>query len=120
MYAQVLAHVEAEQCSLSVAETEILGFQHDALGAEVARRWNFPSTIEQAIRDCHNSDMAALEDLSVVVCFAVQLDQGASPASLCPRVSLTHQTYLGVDASRLTPMLPDEEQLEAVAASLLG
>ncbi len=119
-YVQVLAYVEAESCSLSAAEDAVLGFQHDALGAAVARRWNFPTVIEQAIRDCHRPDMRALEALSVVVCIAVRLDQGDPPASLVSRVAVEYQDYLGPEAGRLIPMLPEEEQLEAITASLLG
>lgn len=119
-YAQVLAHAAAEHCGLIVAEEAILGFHHDTLGAEVARRWNFPTSIEHAIRDCHSEDMRALESLSAAVCIAVCLDQGDSPMSLIARVSAANGEYLGSEASRLIPMLPDAEHLEAVAASLLG
>ena len=52
-YAEVLAKVEADGSDLIATEEEMLGFHHGTLGAEVARRWNFPSEIEHAIRYCH-------------------------------------------------------------------
>ena len=75
-YQQAIDKAQAENCDLMTAEAAVLGFQHDALGAEVARRWNFPTVIEQAIRDCHSLDMRALEPISTVVCLAVRLEQG--------------------------------------------
>ena len=76
--------------------------------------------IEQAIRDCHSLDMRALEPISTVVCLAVRLEQGELPATLFTQISVENQELLGPEASRLIPMLPDEEKLEAAAASLLG
>lgn len=119
-YQQVIDKAQAENCDLLTAEAAVLGFQHDALGAEVARRWNFPTVIEQAIRDCHSLDMRALEPISTVVCLAVRLEQGELPATLFTQISVENQELLGPEASRLIPMLPDEDKLEAAAASLLG
>lgn len=119
-YLQALAYAEAEQCDLIQAEVKVLGFHHDALGAEVAHRWNFPAVIEQAIRDCHRADIETLTPLSAVVSLSVRLEQGDLPGALLPLVSAEHQVLMGPVASRLIGMLPDEEQLEAVAASLLG
>lgn len=119
-YQQAIVKAQAENIDLMTAEAAVLGFHHDTLGAEVARRWNFPVVIEQAIRDCHSADMRALEPMSVVVCLAVRLDQGDFPATLFTQISVANQELLGPEASRLIPMLPDEEKLEAAAASLLG
>lgn len=119
-YVQVLAHAEASHCDLISAEEAILGFHHNTLGAEVARRWNFPPEIEQAIRNCHSQNLSGLESITVVVCLAVQLDQGISPTILFDQVSECDQKHLGPAACQLIPMLPDAEQLNAVVDSLLA
>ena len=120
LYAQALAQAEAEACDLITAEQNTLGFHHDALGAEVARRWNFPSVIEQAIRNCHSANISTLEPLSTVVCMAVLLEQGTLPSDIVQWISEADQECTGSDASQLIALLPDAAQLEAGVASLLS
>lgn len=120
LYAQAVVYAEAEGCDLIAAEEATLGFHHGALGAEVARRWNFPPVIEQAIRNCRSQCDAALAPLSVAVCMAVRLDRGELPQGLVETLSPALRADFGPEASRLTAMLPDREQLEAGVDSLLG
>lgn len=120
MYVKALDHAQAANCDLLSAEEAVIGFNHDVLGAEVARRWNFPTVIEQAIRDGHRQDLRTLEPMSVVVCTAIRIEQGEAPAVIANQVSEVYQALFGPEASRLIPLLPDGQQLEAMAASLLG
>ena len=119
-YAQVVAQAQADGCDLISAEEAAWGFNHDALGAEVARRWNFPPEIEHAIRDCHSPSIGELEPISAMVCMAVRLEQGESPANLVSLVSPAAQAQLGPNACHLIALLPDSAQMEDGMASLLG
>jgi putative nucleotidyltransferase with HDIG domain len=64
------------------AERELLGIDHVELGAEVARRWNFPAAIVEAIADHHSDDAlgneaTALADLlSMVHALVGPLERG--------------------------------------------
>lgn len=48
-YLPVLDAANALQRNLAEVETEMLGTDHSAIGAELARRWNLPETLQQAI-----------------------------------------------------------------------
>lgn len=119
-YALVVAQAAAEGGDLIATEEAAWGFHHGTLGAEVARRWNFPTEIEHAIRDCHGQALGALEPISAVVCMAIRLERGELPAAIADCVSPAERELLGPDASRLVALLPDPQQLEAGVASLLG
>ncbi|MDP5239669.1 HDOD domain-containing protein [Uliginosibacterium sp. 31-16] len=65
----------AAACSKALFEQEraLLGLNHCEVGAELARRWNFPSTIQNALRWCAEplapeaGPLAAIVNLSCVV-----------------------------------------------------
>ncbi len=48
-YARVFDEVEIGEVDYTTAEKSVLGFTHTALGALVARKWNFPKDLTQAI-----------------------------------------------------------------------
>lgn len=62
------------------------GFDHAMLGEGVARRWNFPLEIQQAIAWHHHVEQAIHQPLAMVVCLADwlegQLHQNASVADI--------------------------------------
>lgn len=119
-YGEIVTKAKAEGSGLIAVEEAMLGFHHGTLGAEVARRWNFPPVIEQAIRDCHAPHSGFLEPISATVCMAVRLDQGMPPESVLDAVSPNVRERLGLDAARLAAALPDPGQIEAAVAGLLG
>lgn len=118
-YAEAMARAQAEGGDLIAAEEATLGFHHGTLGAEVARRWNFPPEIERSIRDCHEpqGDMPLL---SAIVCMAVRLDRGDSPETVLEAMPPARRNDMGLDACQLAAALPDRSQLEAGMAGLLG
>lgn len=118
-YAQAVA-TAGEEGDLTAAEEAILGFHHGALGAEVARRWNFPPLIEQAIRDCHSPGMVFHGPISAAVCMAIRIDRGDSLEAVVDGIPLALRQDLGLDAAKLAAALPDRMQLESGVASLVA
>lgn len=56
-YSEVFARVDEEGISFVEAEREAFGFDHAALGAEVAAAWKLPKILETAIRHHHEPGM---------------------------------------------------------------
>lgn len=119
-YAEAVARAQADGSDLIAAEEAVLGFHHGMLGAEVARRWNFPPEIEQAIRDCRSPRDEALPPLSAIVCMAICLDRGNSPASILAAMPPSWREDVGPDGGKLAAAMPDRNQLEAGMAGLLA
>lgn len=57
---EVVALAEERRAPLHEVESELLGFDHAELGAQVARAWNFPPDLEEAIRHHHDPAAATL------------------------------------------------------------
>ena len=49
-YTQVLRIVEEKDCTMSQAETEVFGFDHALLGAQIAERWHLTPNVIFAIK----------------------------------------------------------------------
>lgn len=52
-FAQVLIHSETEKLPFYAAEKELFPVQHDYMGAELAKLWNFPDLLTETIRYHH-------------------------------------------------------------------
>lgn len=117
-YGEVVARAQAEGSDLIAAEEAMLGFHHGILGAEVARRWNFPPVIEQAIRDCHTGPGGSADSVSAAVCMAVRLEAGDSPEAVLAAAPAAVRERL--DAAQLAAALPDRDQIQAAVAGLLA
>lgn len=59
-YVRVLRRVREESCLFCGAERELLGVDHAEVGGWVAERWNFPPTLQDAIRH-HHSDLSTID-----------------------------------------------------------
>jgi putative nucleotidyltransferase with HDIG domain len=66
-YSKVLELSRQQACSIQLAEQQILGFDHAAVGAALARRWSFPADIVLAVARHHEPESAAGEVLVDVV-----------------------------------------------------
>lgn len=119
-YAEVLAKAEADGGDLIATEEEMLGFHHGTLGAEVARRWNFPSEIEHAIRYCHVLTKDTSELLTIAVSMAVRIDRGDPPEQVLALLPQSVRKVYGLDADWLAANLPPRDQLEQGVADLLA
>jgi putative nucleotidyltransferase with HDIG domain len=70
-FARALAMCRAKELPLLECESELLGFTHSTAGAEVAKQWNFPQPLVDAIGQHH--DPAADAPLSAFVTVANEL-----------------------------------------------
>lgn len=114
------ARARAEELGgLMAAEQAVLGFDHAALGAELARRWNFPAAIEQAIRDCHGAEEAC-QPITCAVAVGIGLAAGEAPETALDRIPDSVRTRHGLDAARLAAAMPAPERLDAGIAALLA
>lgn len=59
-FAQVIAMVEEENIPFMIAENRILGFDHAAVGARVAEKWNLPDELVEAIANHHQPGEAKM------------------------------------------------------------
>lgn len=62
----IVALMVDENLPLTDAERSVLGFTHAELGAELARRWNFPSDLVHAFRYHHDPSQAPQQ--SILTC----------------------------------------------------
>jgi len=70
IYAQTPWSVRAEDETLSKAERRLMGFDHQALGAAVLEKWQFPEVIRQAVGAHHRPASSAHNPLIQVVALA--------------------------------------------------
>lgn len=118
-----MAHCMAEDSTLLDAELAVLGVEHAQVGFELARRWKFPVSIQQAIRDHHQPEreQAALTDLvhtANVLCHA--LDIGNAGYEMVPPLSSGAWTRLGLDWEKVPAQMAEIGQLYAGAHLLVS
>lgn len=119
-FAGMLKQQKASGLSLAEIEQAQLGCDHALIGAEVARRWNFPPEIEHATRYWRTPEHEPFEPVTGLVHVAAQLESGLRgaalishlPAMLCDRLQISWE---GIEAC-----LPDVEQLNAEANAVLA
>lgn len=98
----------SHQCQVSEAELEILGYDHSMMGAHLARKWNIPEVICNAIENHHMPDvipshkMSDLIHVSEVLAQALEISHTVHPI---PTLSDCAMTRLGISFSQLKPYL---------------
>jgi len=120
-YDRVLQYCAKTDCTIGVAEKEILGVDHALVGYELAKRWKFPLPIQQAIRDHHAPQQEPLSDLmhaANVLCHA--LDIGNSGYEAVPPLSAAAWDRLELEWQALRPCFAEIERLNAAASLLLS
>lgn len=80
----VLQKVNQDKVPFMVAEKEILGFDHAAVGAAVANKWNLPEALVEAIAYHHNplkaphkKELAAIIHMADIICMTMGIGLGA-------------------------------------------
>ncbi|MFA6921583.1 MAG: HDOD domain-containing protein, partial [Gallionella sp.] len=107
--------------ALNAVEKEIIGADHAWIGHEVAKRWKFPLSIQQAIRDHHRPSGESFADLvhvADVLCHA--LDIGNSGYDAVPKLSCNAWDRLGLKWEALRPCFAEIERLNSAASALLN
>jgi len=118
-FAGVLAQQKATGADLIEIEQAVLGFNHAEIGAEMAKRWNFPPEIERAIHFWRTPQREPFEPISAMVYVAVALESGLRRADLINSLPPKVREHLKLSWERIEPGLPQLDELNAVASLML-
>lgn len=94
-----------------------LGVDHAQLGAEMARRWNFPVAIEHAIRHWRTPGS---EPVAGMVHVAALLESGLRGEELVARLPDVLHDQLEINWGRIESCLPERERLDAISGMMLA
>lgn len=120
LFADLLQQQKTSGLSLIEIEQSALGFDHAEIGAELARRWNFPQKIEQAIRHWRTPEHDPFEPVAGMVHVAALLEGGWSGEKLMERLPDTLRNRLQISWKRIAPCLPEADRLDAGVDSVLS
>ncbi|WP_174873449.1 HDOD domain-containing protein [Vogesella oryzae] len=105
-------------------ERMVLGMDLTEVGAELARRWNFPDAIQQAIRDQHHlaepsqvSHYALLTGLSSYI--VAGFNHGMSEAEMQAMLPLPLLAELGISEEKMAEALPHLKEVSTTVDALL-
>jgi putative nucleotidyltransferase with HDIG domain len=106
-----------------LAEKEVLGVDHCEIGAELARRWNFPATIAEAIRYYADPDAEGANPLARLIFVAATIahalardvDVNAAIAAIPPETT----RILAIDPSSLLSQVENFRSLVAEVVNTL-
>lgn len=119
-FAGMLERQKVSGQSLAEIEQAELGCDHALIGAEMARRWNFPPEIEHAIHYWRTPEHEPFEPVTGMVYVAVLLESGLSGAELMAQLPATLRDRLKISWERIEAYLPEPEQLDAGADLMLS
>lgn len=104
-------------------EREMLGFDHAIVGAEMAKRWNFPAPIQQVIQSHHLADGETKEVLTSLVhladMLAQALESGMGEDEIPAHLASQPCAGFGLTPENLRACLPEVEQAVAGTELLL-
>ena len=112
-YTRVLDQVGEQDCCLRDGEQTVFGFDHAAVGAALAGRWNFPADIVDALAWHHEPERGTPDGMAAVIHYADAISQaldldGAENGQM-PRLHQKTIDGLGLDWQKLTEVLADTE-----------
>lgn len=119
-FSGVLEQQRATGLGLIEIEQSELGCDHAQIGAEMARRWNFPPQIEHAILHWRAPIHEPFEPVTGMVHVAALLESGLGGAELMAQLPAALRDRLKISWDRIGPCLPDPEQLDASASLMLA
>lgn len=119
-FADILLRQQASGLDLVEIEQTVLGFDHTLIGAETARRWNFPPEIEHAIHYWRMPEHEPFEPATGLVHAAAQLENGLRGDALINRLPETLRDRLDLSWERIEACLPEPGELDAVASLMLA
>lgn len=105
-------------------ERMLLGMDLTEVGAELARRWNFPDAIQQAIREQHNlADPEQLPPYALLIGLAAYIvagfNHGMSEQEMQGTLPQHGLAALGVDEAELEDALPHLKEVSTTVDNLL-
>lgn len=119
-FASMLERQKTSGLSLIEIEQSALGCDHALIGAEMAKRWNFPPEIEHAIRYWRTPEHEPFEPITGIVYAAVLLESGLSGAELIAQLPAALRDHLKISWERIEACLPEPDQLDAGANLMLA
>lgn len=124
-FTRVVCLVKEKEILLRDAEQKLLGFDHAAVGASVADRWNLPPALIKAIRFHHNPTqanesmrMVAIVHLADVFCRAIGIGNGGD--SKIPCINEESWKLLRLNKRTIKKLFSEMEQAIANAKVLLA
>ena len=109
-YAGALDYRNQNDCALIVAERDILGIDHSAVGGLLADSWRFPPSLKSAVAEHHSPAAAIADSLAdlthVADAIAHGLGQGKSDREMVMPVDPTAWRRLGLDSEKIARILP--------------
>ncbi len=118
-FAEILVQQKTSGLSLVEVERSVLGFDHSVIGAEMARRWNFPPKIEHAIHYWRTPESVSFEPITGMVYVAVLMEEGVVGDDLMNRLPKTLCDRLQFNWERVEPCIPQRDELDAAANLML-
>lgn len=119
LFAELLSQQKSSGLGLRETEMACLGFDHALIGSEMARRWNFPVAIENAIRYWFVPEHEPLHPLAGLVYAATLLDNGVRGGELMAQLPAVLRGAPGLSWENIETVLPDREELDASVSWLL-
>lgn len=125
-FRRVEESMRRETGALLDAERAVLGVTHPELGAELARRWNFPMEIQYAIFHHHGTaeksrvSIANAVYLANLLCLEVKRQKGAATLEVSAFIASAAGYRLGIAADALQATAVELEALDATTHRLVG
>jgi len=109
--ASAIDKLVANGASRTASEMNTFGFTHSDVGAELARRWNFPDVIQQAIKHHHDplsiepfQPLAALVNIGEAI--IGKLEQGCTDQEVIGQLPLAMTERLNLNLDKIAEALP--------------
>lgn len=121
-YEVAMAHRAQSDCHAMEAEREVLGMDHAVVGEALAKHWQFPLVMQQAVANHHHPDggdtMAQVVHLADAVAHALGLSQDED--DMVPPVSSAAWSALGLGDAELLGVFRSAEKEYASACLILA
>ena len=118
-YDEIIEFVKTYNISFNEAEEQIIGFNHCQIGAELAKKWNFPKILIDSIYYHHNPqdiiedpdvDPCLISIIHIADAITVMLGQGIDLGGMMYKLEPKTLDALGIN---------DEEHLEQIVSNLI-
>ena len=119
-FAKILRQQNSSGLSLIEIEQSQWDFDHVLIGTEIARLWNFPVKVEDAIHYWRTPEHEPFEPFAGVIHAATLLESGLFADSFIEKLPGVLRDKLHVNWKSLEAYLPDSAQLQAEANSMVG
>lgn len=117
-----LAQIEAQPCAPGarwVRERELTGFDEGQIAAEIARRWDFPETVAQALAHATQPDASNAPRMPTAVHLAALMtDSAATTPPMLQDLPPSMLQRLGLDADKLQTQVPAAESFSDISMLL--